>query len=58
MDRRKLVKLNALTDIELETLLNTKGIPTLLSELKISREWLYTRLRKSGYKKYIKYKVG
>lgn len=58
MDRDNLLKLNSLTDKELENLINEKGIPSLLAELRISREWLYTRLRKSGYEKYVKYRVG
>jgi hypothetical protein len=58
MERNNLLKLNSLTDKELEDLLNEKGIPQLLGELKISREWLYTRLRTSGYRKSVKYEVG
>jgi len=58
MDRSNLLKLNNISDEELEKMLNEKGIPLFISELKISREWLYKRLRTSGYTKKIIYKIG
>lgn len=58
MSREKLLKLNTLTDKELEDQLNEKGVPLFLSQLQISREWLYTRLRKVGYRKSIRYEIG
>lgn len=51
MDRKKLPKLKDFTDDELGEALTSRGVPDFISELKISREWLYTRLRCSGYRK-------